>query len=63
MSEVSLEEVYTELMDMKKELALIKHILIPEETVSKEELEEIKRIKKRMEKGERIRLEELLAKD
>jgi hypothetical protein len=63
MSEVSLEKVYTELMDMKKELALIKHILIPEETVSKEELEEINRIKKRMEKGERIRLEELLAKD
>jgi uncharacterized coiled-coil DUF342 family protein len=63
MSEVSLEEVYTELMDLKKELALIKHVLIPEETVSKEELEEINRIKKRMEKGERIRLEEFLAKD
>jgi uncharacterized coiled-coil DUF342 family protein len=63
MSEVSLDEVYSELMDLKKELALIKHVLIPEETVSKQELEEINRIKKRMEKGERIRLEELLAKD
>jgi len=63
MSEVSLEEVYTELMDLKKELALIKHVLIPEETISKEELEQINRIKKRMEKGERIRLEEFLAKD
>lgn len=61
MSEVSLDAVYSELQDLKKDMALIKRALIPEETVTKAELEPINRIRKRMEKGERRKLEDVLA--
>ena len=63
MSEVSLKEVYSELQDLKKEVTLLRHALIPEEKVSKKELEEIERIKKQMENGERIRLEDAISGD
>jgi hypothetical protein len=60
MSEVSLEEVFHELKDLKKEVAIIRRALIPEEHVSKRELAELDRIRKRMVNGERVRLEEAL---
>jgi hypothetical protein len=63
MSAVSLREVYTELQDLKKEVTLLRHALIPEEKISKRELEELERIKKEMDHGQRKRLEDIISED
>lgn len=63
MSAVSLKAVYTELQDLKKEVSLLRHALIPEEKLTKKELKEIERIKNEMEQGHRKRLEVVLSGD
>ena len=58
--EISVEAVYKELMELKKEIFAIRYALIPEEEVGSEELFEIICITKEMEEGERIKLEDAL---
>ena len=60
MTEVSLEMVYRELKELKRELELIRFVLVPEETLSEDEIKEILQIEKEMEQGEKIRLEDAL---
>jgi hypothetical protein len=60
MTEVSLEMVYRELKDLKKEIELIKFALVPEELLNEDEVKEILQIEKEMESGERINLEDAL---
>lgn len=60
MTEVSLEMVYRELKDMRKEIELIMFALLPEETLNKDEIKEILRIEKEMKQGEKIILEDAL---
>ena len=57
---ISMEMVYGELKELRKEVSVIKYALIPEEKVSSGELEEIIGIEKEMEKGERVKLENAL---
>ncbi|MHC1566639.1 MAG: hypothetical protein ACXQTD_02640 [Candidatus Syntropharchaeia archaeon] len=49
---VSMEKVYEELKELRKEVSVIGYALIPEEEVSDGELEEIISIAEEMEKGE-----------
>ncbi|KYK31448.1 MAG: hypothetical protein HXS48_05620 [Theionarchaea archaeon] len=60
MTEVSLEMVYRELKDLKKEVELIRLALIPEEIVDENEIKEILHIEKEMEQGEKIPRENAL---
>lgn len=60
MTEISLEMVYRELVDLKKEIELIRYALVPEEILSEDEVEEILQIEKEMEQGEKVRLEDAL---
>lgn len=53
MTEVSLEMVYRELKDLRKEVELIRLALVPEEIVDENEIKEILHIEKEMEQGER----------
>ena len=57
---ISMEKVYEELKELRKEVSVIRYALIPEEEVGSEELEEIISIEKDMEKGERVKLEDAL---
>ena len=60
MTDVSLEMVYRELKDLKKDIELIKFALVPEEMLNEEEVQEILQIEEEMKQGERIRLENVL---
>jgi hypothetical protein len=60
MSDVSLEMVYRELKDLKKDIELIKFALVPEEMLNEDEVQEIHQIEEEMEQGERIKLEDAL---
>ncbi len=60
MTEVSLEMVYHELKELRKDLELIKCALIPEETLSEDEIGKILLIEKEMEEGEKMELEDAL---
>ncbi len=60
MEEISLEMIYSELKELKKEIELVRNILVPEEEISDQELKDILKIEKEMEKGERIPLEDAL---
>ena len=62
MESVSLERVYAKLTEMEREIKIVRTALIPEEKVSKKEMEEIKKIDREMQKGERISLDEFLDK-
>jgi len=62
MESVSLEKVYAKLTSLEREIKIVRTALIPEEKLSKKELEEIKRIDREMQKGERISLDEFLDK-
>jgi len=57
---MSMEKVYEELKELRKEVSVIRYALIPEEEVSNGELEEIMSIAEEMEKGERVELEDAL---
>jgi hypothetical protein len=60
MTEVSLEMVYRELRDIRKEIELIRFALLPEETIDEDEIKEILHIEKEMRQGEKIVLENAL---
>jgi CRISPR/Cas system-associated protein Csx1 len=60
MEEISLEMIYSELKELKKEIELVRNILVPEEKISKQELKDILKIEKEMERGEKISLEDAL---
>ncbi len=60
MTEVSLEMIYRELKDLKKEVELIRSALVPEEMLNENEIKDILQIEKEMEQGERIKLEDAL---
>jgi hypothetical protein len=56
---VSLEVIHRDLNELKKELEDLKRILLPEENISDEERQEIRRILSEMEKGNETRLEDV----
>ena len=53
----SIEMVYEELKELRKEVSAIRYALIPEEEVSIEELGEITGIAVEMKNGERVKLD------
>lgn len=59
MTDVSLEMVYRELKDLKKDIELIKSALVPEEMLNEEEVQEILQIEEEMKQGERIKLDDV----
>lgn len=59
--EISLEKIYWEIKDLKKEVDLVFHALVPEEKIGKEEVEELKHIEAEMKRGEKIKLRDALA--
>ena len=60
MEDISLKMMYSELKELKKEIELMRNILIPEEEIDDQELEEIIKIEKEMKKGEKVSLEDIL---
>lgn len=60
MEEVSLEMVYSEIKELRKELEQVRYALIPEEEVNEAELKEIMEIEKKMDRGEKVKLENAL---
>ncbi len=57
---ISMEMVYEELKELRREVSVIRYALIPEEEVSSDELEEIVGIAEEMKKGRRVKLESAL---
>jgi len=57
---ISMEMVYEELKELRREVSVIRYALIPEEEVSSDELEEIMGIAEVMKKGGRVKLESAL---
>ena len=57
---ISMEMVYEELKELRREVSVIRYALIPEEEVSSDELEEIMGIAEEMKKGGRVKLESAL---
>ncbi len=57
---VSLKSIYAEIKLLRKEMQQVKSALIPEETVSNEELAELQDIEIRMKRGEKVRLQDAL---
>lgn len=60
-SKASLNSIYAEIKTLRCEVELIRTALIPEEKVSDEEMAEILDIDAKMRRGERTRLENVLA--
>ena len=60
-TKASLNSIYTEIRTLRQEVELIRTALIPEEKVSDRELAEILDIDKKMRRGERTRLDHVLA--
>ena len=60
MEEISLGMIYSELKELKKEIELVRNILLLEEEIDDRELEEIIKIEKEMKKGEKISIEDVL---
>lgn len=58
--EISMEMVYDELKELRKDMSVIRYSLISEEKVSSEEMEEILIIEKEMEMGRRFKLDDIL---
>ena len=58
--EISMEMVYDELKELRKDMSVIRYSLIPEEKVSSEEMEEIPIIEKEMEMGGRFKIPDYL---
>jgi pyruvate-formate lyase-activating enzyme len=57
---ISMEMVYEELKELRKDILVIRYALIPEEEVSGDELEDIMSIAEEMKKGVRVKLESAL---
>lgn len=60
-AKASLNSIYNEIKMLRREVELIRTALIPEEKVSDEEMAEILDIDAKMRRGERTRLENVLA--
>lgn len=60
-SKASLNSIYTEIKTLRHEVELIRTALIPEEKVSDREMAEILDIDKKMRRGEKTRLDHVLA--
>jgi len=60
-AKASLNSIYDEIRTLRHEVELIRTALIPEEKVSDREMEEILDIDKKMRRGERTRLDHVLA--
>lgn len=60
-AKASLNFIYTEIKTLRHEVELIRTALIPEEKVSEGEMAEILDIDKKMRRGERTRLDHVLA--
>jgi len=60
-AKASLNSLYAEIKMLRREVELIRTALIPEEKVSDEEMAELIDIDARMRRGERIRLDDVLA--
>jgi len=60
-SKASLNSIYDEIRTLRHEVELIRTALIPEEKVSDREMAEILDIDKKMRRGERTRLDHVLA--
>ena len=56
---VSLDMIHKDLENLRREIENLKKILLPEEEISEEERQEIRRILSEMEKGNEIRLEDV----
>jgi len=57
MGEVSLEMVYDELLEMRKELRILHSAFIPDETVSRDDQTELDKISVEMKQGKRIKFD------
>ncbi len=58
---ITMETLYREIRDLKKEVETVKHALIPEEKVSAKELGEIRKTRKEMKAGKEKSFEEVFA--
>ena len=58
---ITIETLYKEIKDLKKDVETMKHALIPEEKVSAKELAEIRKARKEMESGKEKGFEEVFA--
>ncbi len=54
-----LQEIYNEVVKIRKKIEMLEEIIIPKEEVSKEELLEIERLKEESLKGEHVEWEKL----
>lgn len=61
MQQISLESIYNEIKIVKREVELIRSALIPEEDISNEERVELQEIREQMARGEKHRLDNVLA--
>ena len=59
MSEALLKEMYAEILYIRRKLDMLEEILIPEEKISEEEREEIKKLREECLKGEAVKWEEV----
>ena len=57
MGEVSLEMVYDELLEMRKELRILRTAFIPDEIVSRDDQTELDKISVDMKQGKRIKFD------
>lgn len=62
MAGITLETVYKELQDVKKELRMVKHALIPLEKISSRERKELHETLSRMKKGDEKSFREVFKK-
>ncbi len=60
-AKASLNSIYTEIKTLRREVELIRTALIPEEKISDKEMAEILDIDTKMRRGERTRLDQVLA--
>ena len=58
---ITLETLYREIKDLRKDIETVKHALIPEEKLSAKELGEIRKTRKEMEAGKEKGFEEVFA--
>ena len=56
---VSLEIIHRDLEELKKEFETLKRVLLPEEEITEEERQEIRRILSEMERGDETRIEDV----
>jgi len=60
MENVTINEVYNELLFLRKEIEKLEYMIIPEEKISEKEMKELKEILAEAKRGEKIRAEDVL---